>query len=405
MTRPGPEQLDLSLTPVSRGEFWTARQRAASTLHEISYRACFKPPLARYFIERFSQPGDIVYDPFMGRGTTALESALLGRVPWGRDANPLSRMLLEPRLDPPTLEDVEERLGTYTWDAEPDPIDESLLVFFHPDTLREIKSLRAIYLHRERTGSLDPIDSWIRMVALNRLTGHSPGFFSVYTLPPNQAVSVKSQQRINARKNQTPPRREVPSLILRKSRSLLKDVTPETRADLRKISALARITTGDACFAPELPDGQVALVLTSPPFLDVVDYATDNWMRCWFAGIDSKAVQFDQHPKVPDWCRFMASAVADSARLLQPGGVLALEIGEVRAGSILLEEHITPLGLEAGLRAEEILLNVQDFTKTAHVWGVTNNTRGTNTNRVVLFRKPPADRPDAIPTSNPPTRS
>jgi len=35
------------------------------------------------------------------------------------------------------------------------------------------------------------------MIALNRLTGHSPGFFSVYTLPPNQAVSVKAQKRIN----------------------------------------------------------------------------------------------------------------------------------------------------------------------------------------------------------------
>ena len=31
------------------------------------------------------------------------------------------------------------------------------------------------------------------MVALNRLTGHSPGFFSVYTLPPNQATSVERQ--------------------------------------------------------------------------------------------------------------------------------------------------------------------------------------------------------------------
>ena len=26
-------------------EFWTARQRSAHSLHEISYRACFKPQL------------------------------------------------------------------------------------------------------------------------------------------------------------------------------------------------------------------------------------------------------------------------------------------------------------------------------------------------------------------------
>src|SRR5438270_10899090 len=71
-------------------EFWTSKQRAASRLHEISYRACFKPQLPRFFIERLTQPGEIVYDPFMGRGTTPVEAALLGRVPYGCPVNPLS---------------------------------------------------------------------------------------------------------------------------------------------------------------------------------------------------------------------------------------------------------------------------------------------------------------------------
>ncbi|HSH17687.1 MAG TPA: hypothetical protein VLD18_16725, partial [Verrucomicrobiae bacterium] len=35
--------------PVFVNEFWTARQRQASSLHEISYRACFKPQLPRFF--------------------------------------------------------------------------------------------------------------------------------------------------------------------------------------------------------------------------------------------------------------------------------------------------------------------------------------------------------------------
>src|SRR6185503_2445955 len=56
-------------------EYWTARQRQASSLHEVSYRACFKPQLPRFFIERLTDPGDFVYDPFMGRGTTLLEAA------------------------------------------------------------------------------------------------------------------------------------------------------------------------------------------------------------------------------------------------------------------------------------------------------------------------------------------
>ena len=82
--------------PRIANEFWTSRQRAAHSLHEVSYRACFKPQLPRFFIERFTQPGDWVFDPYMGRGTTLLEAAFLGRVPVGCDINPLSRALLAP---------------------------------------------------------------------------------------------------------------------------------------------------------------------------------------------------------------------------------------------------------------------------------------------------------------------
>jgi len=79
--------------PTFVNEFWTARQRQASSLHEVSYRACFKPQLPRFFIERLTQPGEVVYDPFMGRGTTPVEAALLGRVPFSNDINPLSLTL------------------------------------------------------------------------------------------------------------------------------------------------------------------------------------------------------------------------------------------------------------------------------------------------------------------------
>ena len=96
-------------------EFWTSRQRAAHSLHEVSYRACFKPQLPRFFIERLTRPGDVVYDPFMGRGTTVLEAALLGRTSLGNDVNPLSRILVEPRLRPPSAATVQQRLEAIPW--------------------------------------------------------------------------------------------------------------------------------------------------------------------------------------------------------------------------------------------------------------------------------------------------
>src|SRR5215813_7076637 len=96
--------------PTFVNEFWTARQRQANSLHEVSYRACFKPQLPRFFIERLTEPGEVVYDPFMGRGTTVIEAALLGRVPLGCDINPLSSVFTRGRLRPPHLQEVSARL-------------------------------------------------------------------------------------------------------------------------------------------------------------------------------------------------------------------------------------------------------------------------------------------------------
>ena len=375
--------------PTFVNEFWTARQRQAHSLHEISYRACFKPQLPRFFIERLTQPGEIVYDPFMGRGTTVLEAALLGRVPCGCDINPLSVVLTRPRLRPPSLDDVAQRLRQINF-ALFDEFPEDLLVFFHADTLRAISSLKKYLLARRAAKALDVVDEWICLLALNRLTGHSAGFFSVYTLPPNQAVSVKSQRKINADRNQTPPPRDVPALILKKTRILLRDCEAAARRALDSVAPKAVLLTQPAARTPEIPARSVSLVVTSPPFLNVVDYATDNWLRCWFLGIDPKSVQLTVPKKLDVWQAAMTDVFHELHRVLKPGGHVAFEVGEIHAGKTKLEEAVLPCGTAARLEPVLVLINDQQFTKTANCWGVDNMAKGTNTNRIVLFRRPEA---------------
>ncbi len=373
--------------PVFINEFWTSRQRAAHSLHELSYRACFKPQLPRFFIERLTSAGDLVYDPFMGRGTTPLEAALLGRVPAGSDANPLSLVLAAPRVCPPTLADIGARLRSLDWRCRADdPMSEDLLVFYHRDTLREISALRRYLLERTQAGELDAVDAWIRMVAVNRLTGHSKGFFSVYTLPPNQAVSVKSQKKINADRSQTPPRRNVPDLIVAKSRALLAGCDSVTLETLARVRRDATFFVGRADAATRLATHSVDLVVTSPPFLDVVDYATDNWLRCWFCGIDPSAIDLTVVKRLEEWEAAMTAVFREMRRVLKPGGHVAFEVGEVRAGTVKLEESVVKCAAAAGLEPVLVLINSQSFTKTANCWGVANNSMGTNSNRIVLLR-------------------
>ncbi|MDH3668293.1 MAG: site-specific DNA-methyltransferase [Paracoccaceae bacterium] len=360
-------------------EFWTAKQRQGGRIHEISYRACFKAELPAFFIDRLTRPGDTVHDPFMGRGTTPIQAAMMGRRALGTDVNPLSVMLARPRLRPVGMSSIVARLDEIAATGSvgaPDPLDDDLRAFFHPRTLAEIKGLQACLGLGE---PLDSVDDWIRMIALNRLTGHSPGFFSVYTMPPNQAVSAKAQHRINARREQTPPERDIFALIARKSKRLLARHLPD--------AADAKLWTAPAEATPHISDASVDLVVTSPPFLDIVDYAQDNWLRCWFAGIDPGRVPIAIHRSVSDWTSFTARVFAELARVVRPGGHVAFEVGEVRKGEIMLERAVRDA--IAGLPFEilGVLINAQDFTKTSNCWGVANNAAGVNTNRIVLARR------------------
>ena len=373
--------------PVFINEFWTSKQRAASSIHEISYRACFKPQLPRFFIERLTSEGDVIYDPFLGRGTTLIEAALLRRRIIGCDINPLSRILTEPRLRPPKLSDVRDRLNSIDWNYEGQVLAD-LLTFYHAETLREICALRRHILDRGSASNTSDVDRWIRMVATNRLTGHSAGFFSVYTLPPNQAVSSERQQKINETRKQKPPRRDVPDLIVRKTKTLLQNLTNENCDALDRASSDALFITGSSDSTPQIEDGSVDLVVTSPPFFNVVDYAGDNWLRCWFNGVDGKQIDIWMFRDARAWSAAMERIFLELYRVLKRGAHVAFEVGEVRGGKLKMEDLVIPAARSAGLQPVLVLINAQEFTKTSNCWGVTNQTAGTNTNRVVLLRKP-----------------
>jgi len=366
--------------PYLVNEFWTAGQRQAHSIHEISYRACFKAQLPGFFIDRLTSQGDWVYDPFMGRGTTLVEASLMRRRPAGNDVNPLSVLLTRPRLRPISLSAVTKVLDDVNWMAG--TIDNpELLVFYSEATLRQISALRQWLLQHAPLDSLpDPAVDWVRMIALNRLTGHSSGFFSVYTLPPNQAVSVASQRKINETRQQAPPDRDVQKIILKKTRTLMSDGVPPKAEEFILSTAMASNT-------PDIPTASVGLVVTSPPFLDIVQYAEDNWLRCWFAGIDVEQFVIAHHRTEAAWQAMVRNTLIELARVVRPGGHVAFEVGEVRKGRVLLERLVWEAAEGLPFERLFVMVNQQEFTKTANCWGVRNNTSGTNTNRIIVLRR------------------
>jgi hypothetical protein len=91
--------------------------------------------------------------------------------------------------------------------------------------------------------------------------------------------------------------------------------------------------------------------------------------------------------RLEDWEAFITRVFQELRRVLRPGGYVAFEVGEVRGGTVRLEESVIACAAASGLTPVLVLVNAQEFTKTANCWGVSNNTKGTNSNRIVLLRK------------------
>ena len=179
------QTVELHGIPYFINQFWTARQRQAHRIHELSYRACFKPQLPAFFIDRLTQPGDVVYDPFMGRGTTPIEAALRNRIPYGNDINPLSRALTEPRINPPSIDQIVDRLSQIPWAKFKSIKHKELLVFYHKKTLSQIEGLRSWLDKRRKRGKLDQTRS-LDQNACHQSFDRSflRLFFCIYSPPP-----------------------------------------------------------------------------------------------------------------------------------------------------------------------------------------------------------------------------
>jgi hypothetical protein len=64
------------------------------------YPARFSPLFARAVIQLFTEKGDVVFDPFMGGGTTIVEASAMGRHAIGSDINTLALYVSKVKTTP-----------------------------------------------------------------------------------------------------------------------------------------------------------------------------------------------------------------------------------------------------------------------------------------------------------------
>ena len=108
-------ELPLELQELAIAPEWKTQQRLwGHSLHPMcSYLASFPAALAHAFIARYSRSGDVVLDPFSGRGTTPLQACAEGRIGVGNDLNPFAHLLTASKVDPASPAEAREHIACY----------------------------------------------------------------------------------------------------------------------------------------------------------------------------------------------------------------------------------------------------------------------------------------------------
>lgn len=82
------------------------REKVAGAPHDFyRYPARFSPVFAREAIKAFTEPGDLIIDPFCGGGTTLVEGISLGRRVAGMDISSLATFLARAKTTPISVHD------------------------------------------------------------------------------------------------------------------------------------------------------------------------------------------------------------------------------------------------------------------------------------------------------------
>ncbi|HEY8632622.1 MAG TPA: DNA methyltransferase, partial [Candidatus Limnocylindrales bacterium] len=236
---------------------WKDQQRLwGHAFHPMcSYLASFPAALSHAFVGRYSRRGDVVLDPFSGRGTTPLQACAEGRIGVGNDLNPFAHLLTSAKVEPATRAETATRLATLRlgwatssagWlelasrvlatdgsggavlvpaagggpDGAPvECVPPEVAVAFHPRTLAQLLFVRASLRLTDRT------DRFLAAALTGILHGKSASYLSEL-MPNTFSMAPRYVRDFAARTAFASPDRDVFDGLERKLRRLYRDPLP-----------------------------------------------------------------------------------------------------------------------------------------------------------------------------------
>ncbi len=359
--------------------------------------AMFPPSLPHVFIQWLTEPGDVVYDPFSGRGTTTLQACLHGRVGLGSDGNPLAWILTSAKAAPPTTAELRYRLDSLKairGEVDPAHAPESVRTLFDPGTLAQLLWLRDQLCPRQR------VDRFLMAALLGGLHANAdsegrPRGLTV-AMPNTFAMAPRYVARYIRRERLRPPSVDVLAFLAKRIERFPLPQDGFCRGRAWRQDARAKIR-----WPAKAP--QAKLVFSSPPYLGVMRYAKLNWIRHWL--LDSEPREVDERlfssSSLSRYAAFMRLALERTRAVLRDDGFVCLVIGdvlqggrEIRLAEIVAETCVGGTDLNVAAIVED---RVPEERKVSRIWG---KTRGcaTRTDRVLILAAPRAQLPGELPT-------
>ncbi|QLK25127.1 site-specific DNA-methyltransferase [Natrinema zhouii] len=277
--------------------------------------------MAKELVQTYSSPGDTILDPFSGSGTVPLEAAIEKREAIGIDRNPYSILLSKAKLHPPkSEEEAKESAEKYLSKIEPesgvgtDDIPEWVAEFFHPKTLSGIVQLAPLLREND--------EHFLLACLLGILHHQRPGFLSY---PASNLRPYLRDEKFP--RDQYPEKyeyREIrPRLFSKIERAFRR--APEFDNSLQQT-----IYSGDSAevINEEIQKDRLDTIITSPPYMNKLDYGRDNRLRLYFLGVEDYE-DLDGSPENRQQYRdFLDNFLSEATNALQPGGNLIFVMGE-----------------------------------------------------------------------------
>jgi hypothetical protein len=302
----------------------------------------FPEAFAATWIERLSESGDIVLDPFCGRGTTLFQALLMNRKAVGSDINPVAYCVTRAKTNAPQpsvlngrLTYLEKRFHSNDWDCERERLPRFFSYAYTPATLNQILYLRAALKWQS-----SDVDCMLAALTLGALHGESSRSMAYLSNQMPRTISTKPEYSIRfwEQHGLRAPERCAFQLLRNQTNFRYKSLPPLGRAtvvrtDFRSLPSLSK----------ELQK-PIRLIITSPPYLDVTNFEEDQWLRLWFLGGSphptyGKISKDDRHERpsaywklISDMWRVIGSLLDDEGHFVIRMGGRKLSPDQILAG-------------------------------------------------------------------------